>query len=964
MRYRLFFPGLFIVLSSFIFIFFSGCSNKIQTTPAHMPDNRASDQFAVSAEKMSDEGQFKTSNFFYQRAIEGYEKTDSWEKAIRCYIKLGENAQKMDDVASAMGNLNKALDLTKKQFGTQNLELAKSYGRLAFKCLKDKDFTKAEELYRKALAIQLEILGKDSPEVAKTYNNIALIQLNEAKINEANTNILKAYMIKVKNRKDVPKEIDKKFRSIDLDIRNFKKGEFDQARNQFNKSLEEYNKQYGQNKPLFISIYEQIGILYALEGNYDKAFDYIRKAFDTRIEIYGDGSVESGTGYLNIGICLRLKGEFEAASKYLDNALKIKIEHRGEFHPDIADIYCQIGKLLFQQDMWDQALENFQKALICCAPPFKSMDTALNPELRDEYPHEKLLEILSAKADTLRMYYFFKPENERFLKNAFATYRVASYLIENMRKSYKADYFKLYFGEKNHSIYQYAIQTALMLYDLTEIPSYKEDAFYLSEKSKAGVLAEALYEAHARKFAGITKDLLEDERKIREDLTFFDTCLEIEKEVEKPDPTKIKTLESSYYSSILKYRELIKRIETEYPQYYNLKYHTPDLLISDIQKNINSDTALLEYFIGDHILHIFVITNEGFNVFSVTVEDDFDELISNFNQSIKKIEETPFINLSSQLYQLLIKPVYSSIKDKSRLIIIPDGLLYTIPFEALSDVQTSQPTLSTMEYIVRQFAINYHYSVNLWMYGSGESQLSSKMSFIGFAPIFGNEDKPGYILSTPEDKPGVTQRSMPVSLIRDEPGFSLSELPASEEELRSIIELFKLQGKPATGFFYRMATKENFKIIEKENYNFIHIATHSIKKEEYPPLSGLLFSSGEQKHGQDGSDILFAGEIYNMNLNSDLVVLSSCESGIGKLIKGEGMMALNRGFFYAGIRNIVFSLWKVEDRSTSRLMIAFYKNILSGFTFPKALRNAKLELLRDPFTAFPKYWSGFILVGR
>jgi CHAT domain-containing protein len=207
----------------------------------------------------------------------------------------------------------------------------------------------------------------------------------------------------------------------------------------------------------------------------------------------------------------------------------------------------------------------------------------------------------------------------------------------------------------------------------------------------------------------------------------------------------------------------------------------------------------------------------------------------------------------------------------------------------------------------------------------------------------------------------------------------VSQLPATEEELRAIIRLFESQQKKATGYFHRKATETNFKSIDNRDYDLIHIATHSLKDEGRYLLSGLIFSPpGDSENTGAGDNqnenksisfnqedgILYSGEIYNLNLNAELIVLSSCESGVGQLVKGEGMMALNRGFFYSGIRNIIFSLWKVEDRSTSRLMIAFYRNILDGRRYCRALQKAKLELIKNPYTAFPKYWSGFVLVGK
>ena len=160
-----------------------------------------------------------------------------------------------------------------------------------------------------------------------------------------------------------------------------------------------------------------------------------------------------------------------------------------------------------------------------------------------------------------------------------------------------------------------------------------------------------------------------------------------------------------------------------------------------------------------------------------------------------------------------------------------------------------------------------------------------------------------------------------------------------------------------------MASEENFKN-NASNYKYIHLATHSFIYEDKPPLSGIAFIQPKDsalKKADDG--ILYSGETYNLDLNADLVVLSSCESGIGKLVRGEGLMALTRGFLYSGAKNIMFSLWTVNDQPTAQLMVNFYKQMLTRKSYAQALRAAKLEMLKKSESAKPLFWSGFVLVG-
>ena len=184
----------------------------------------------------------------------------------------------------------------------------------------------------------------------------------------------------------------------------------------------------------------------------------------------------------------------------------------------------------------------------------------------------------------------------------------------------------------------------------------------------------------------------------------------------------------------------------------------------------------------------------------------------------------------------------------------------------------------------------------------------------------------------------------------------------SGEEVSAIAEQFQNQGKPSASFLNSNATEENFKT-GVGKYSFVHIATHGYINERHPQLSMLLFSQPRDSTTKEDG-VLYGAETYNLDLNIDLLVLSSCESGIGKLVKGEGIMAMTRGFFYSGATNIIFSLWKVYDRQTSDLMREFYRYVLTGETFSSSLRKAKLTMIADRRTAFPSKWSGFILVGN
>ena len=228
----------------------------------------------------------------------------------------------------------------------------------------------------------------------------------------------------------------------------------------------------------------------------------------------------------------------------------------------------------------------------------------------------------------------------------------------------------------------------------------------------------------------------------------------------------------------------------------------------------------------------------------------------------------------------------------------------------------------------------------------------TEKSFVGFAPVF--DDSTNKNLGETSKKDFAELRSFSLD------GKKYGDLEYSQEEVEDIAALFENKNLKSKIFLHDEASESNFKQAVHD-YSFVHIASHGFADEIHPDLSALLFSeAGGHQTREDG--ILNASETYDLKLNADLVVLSSCESGIGRLVKGEGLMAITRGFFYSGARNVLFSLWKISDKSTSKLMVDFYRSILAGDSFPRALQETKLNVIRNNPYDFPSEWAGFLLI--
>jgi CHAT domain-containing protein len=228
----------------------------------------------------------------------------------------------------------------------------------------------------------------------------------------------------------------------------------------------------------------------------------------------------------------------------------------------------------------------------------------------------------------------------------------------------------------------------------------------------------------------------------------------------------------------------------------------------------------------------------------------------------------------------------------------------------------------------------------------------TEKSFVGFAPVF--DDSANKNLGETSKKDFAELRSFSLD------GKKYGDLEYSREEVANIATLFENKHLKSKTFLHDEASESNFKQTVHD-YSFVHIASHGFADEIHPDLSALLFSEASGPQTRENG-ILNASETYDLKLNADLVVLSSCESGIGRLVKGEGLMAITRGFFYSGARNVLFSLWKISDKGTSKLMVDFYRSVLAGDSFPLALQEAKLNVIRDNQYAFPSEWAGFLLI--
>jgi CHAT domain-containing protein len=398
--------------------------------------------------------------------------------------------------------------------------------------------------------------------------------------------------------------------------------------------------------------------------------------------------------------------------------------------------------------------------------------------------------------------------------------------------------------------------------------------------------------------------------------------------------------------------------------------HYPEPIgVQEIQsKLLDEHTALVEYLLGEKRSLVWVVTRDEVTTTILPARKDIEERVAAYRKLLSErvsaltLEQslTRINVLGGELHHLLFKPIEKDVHASKTLIIVPDGTLSYLPFEALVTASSHDKN----NYLAEKFAIVYGPSASaLVTVEEMNRRVMSHRKLLAFGdPLIIAEN--GFPKIAPESRSSESDsRLHRPSLSEDyaERGFSLARLPYTRDEVVGIGKLFPLDQRQL--YLGADAREENVKSEELDDFRYIHFATHGFLDELHPGRSGIFLSRAPDSK-EDG--ILQTGEIMRLKLNADIVTLSACSTGLGKLVNGEGILGLTRAFFYAGARNVVVSLWNVNDSATAMLMRSFYLNLRRGLSKNEALRQAKLSLLRSsqPSWHHPYFWAAFVLEGQ
>lgn len=936
---------------------------------------------------LSDKGDFVLSNDLLNKsiALRIRKKGNSDTLLSLSYNGLGTNALYDGNLDEAYKYYNKAIAIAQKGHKTEDEDFAMFYQNLGIVFANKGDYEKAVEYFLKSLEINKKVLSANDPKLAHIYHNLGRLYEITGRYGEALDYLNQAENIFINKFGNKHQNLASVYHN-EGGIYTYQ-ADYEKALNYFNKALTIYKENLSPDHPNILSVLLNIGYVYEKQSNYSEAIKYyiqsippdenspyivksyrnlaniyfiqkdnkvaekyFKLALDKSQKLLGSKSPETAFCYLNYGNMLSLqKSNGAVGLDMIRKALDIFKEVFGSQNRDVSDAYNYIGVYYSNKGNSKKALEFHQKALIAGFPGFNDTSFISNPDISKNTPDYYLLDVINRKADALYALSKSQPKQIVYLKSSCQTYALAVEAIEKLRSSYQSEESKLLISGLEKNAFLNAIKTSVQLFDKTSDSHYLDEALKYAEKSKAAVLLSSMRDMEAKQLGNLPKDMKEDERSLKVELASYNKFLFEEKQNPKPNQEKIKLWSNRIFEINKKYDSLIKVIEVKHPDYFNLKYNNEVIAANSIKEHLESNQALIEYTLTDTLLYTMVMADKQLHILQTKVDSSFTSNIrtlrdiagSQGNQDFNKSNYDQFVSSSYQLYKILIAPAKPYVKNK-RLIIIPDGEIGYISFDILLTRQPKpvETDFRDLPYLIAENPISYAVSATLLFNDFKKTGKKTERRLLAFAPTYDN-------IKDLDIKDLTNKRSERSALL---------PIPGVQKEVENISKIFN-----SSVFEDKQATEANF-LAKAGKYGLLHLAMHTIINDENPLYSKLVFYQDNDKLN-DG--LLNTYELFNVDLNAQLAVLSACNTGTGKLQRGEGIMSLARGFFYAGVPSIVMTLWSVEDYSGVELMTSFYSALAEGKTKDEALQQAKLNYLQnsDQLKAHPHFWAAYVEIG-
>lgn len=740
----------------------------------------------------------------------------------------------------------------------------------------------------------------------------------------------------------------------------------------------------GNRKREAFALYN-LGTIYYSLGSLQDSRQYLTKALIISEEI---GNIHLAAYPLqSLGRLYLDLGENEKAFDYLCRSVSLseKLQDRRAQAlglSELAKAYTALGKM-------DEALAALEKALVLSRElGMRSAEAqALNTlgmtysligknEEALNFFYRSLMESRIIDDPRIEVEALYGIAKTQWVKGDFVnskqTIESAIPIIDSLRSKIGSLQIRQNYFASVQKIYGLYIDVLMQMHRLEPLKGFDVLAFQANEGIRARNLLEMLRTSNIDIRQGIDPSLLQKEQSLQH--TVNEIAQRKMRLMGTKDEEEAAAVTKSLENLLSQYEEVEAEIRVTSPRYAALTKPAP-LTVADIQTRVlGEDTLLLEFALGDERSFLWAVRNDSIQSYELpgkaVIEAKARQLIEMLKspsrhdkQSKTASGKTPYLEVASRLSSVLLGPVAKELGGAKRLLIVSDGILQFLPFGALPNpLNSGRPHV--VQPLILQHEIVYAPSASivetLRRDRSYRNPPPKTVAVFG-DPVFSKNDERLAKVKTNEATSVLRAHSTLASQDSETTPLKLQRLLYTRLEAEAIVNLApKGQTMKALDFAANRRAVINGDL---NQYRIVHFATHGFIDSSHPELSGIVLSLYDER-GTPQNGFLRLNEIFNLNLSADMVVLSGCSTGLGREVKGEGVIGLTRGFMYAGASRVVVSLWSTDDRATATLMNRFYSEMLRGGLKPSAaLRAAQIQMWRDKGWSDPYYWAAFVLQG-
>jgi CHAT domain-containing protein/tetratricopeptide (TPR) repeat protein len=824
------------------------------------------------------------------------------------------------------------------------------------------EFEAAEALYSEALTLNRQL--RDRRQVGELLNNIGVGYWQRGALGTA----MQYFEQALDELRAVSDPAGEAATLVNEGTLSFESGDYQQALDRYISALKVFQQLENNAREEALTLHN-IGVTYLTLGDLDAALSYVSRSLP-RFRAAGDFAAQSGRmgeGHAQIwlGRIHLARGDAQTARDSAEKALAVI--RRTDDRIAEGNALDLLGEIASVSGDTETALSNYEQALARYqssgsrrgeATALHHRGTVLVTLGRLASAREALERALAirheaglreAEAETL-FQIALAERRAGNLSQAQSHLRAALTLTEEMRSRVAGEYSRTTYFAARQKYFATYIDLLMQRHARHPGGGFEAEAFETSERERARSLLDGLEESHADIRRGVDPALLAQEREQQRLLYFWSYRLAavVDRAGAEQQAAQVRERINEVVAA---YHETQARIRAVSPRYALLAGPAP-LSVAEVQRDVlDSETVLLRFMLSDPNSYVWLMTPRSLKVASLPPRAEIDRAVRRVYElvSAKRLPsneaalEEQYWHAASELSAMLLGPVATELKAR-RLLIVSDGALQFVPFAALPEPGGRSPLVARSEVVMLPSASTL---AVLRRQVKARSRAPKAVAVIA-DPVYEPTD-PRVV-----NRPAASSRSAGAPPVR---------LPFSRFEGESILRLVPpSQRYEAFGFD---ASRDTATSPVLRDYRILHFAAHAISDNVHPELSGIVLSL-VHRNGATQDGLVRLLDIYEASLPADLVVLSACQTAIGKDVPGEGVMGLARGFIAAGAARVVASQYKVDDEATGELMRAFYEEMLgpNRLAPAAALRAAQMKLAAQPRWRDPHWWSAFVITGE